>query len=154
MNQLGPVLERLLEEVVPIREASRWEFQRRWRTTFAPQVESWDGPLRDCCWHAISYGLLPSLRGADATRAFEQRVSPGGVLVATEEPSLTLTYRVVSTRALSYNEMSATWLRDLYLISEDWSWSFVMTHEQAILGPYFVEGLPDAQVSSDEGMDE
>jgi Domain of unknown function (DUF4275) len=152
MKQLGDVLEQLFEEVVPVKESRRWELQQRWRTTFAPQVESWAGPLRDCCWHAFSYGLLPSLRGADATDTFERRVRCGAVLLVTEEPSLTPTYRAVSTRAATYRELSATWLRDLYLISDDWSWSFVMTHEQAILGPYFVEGVPDDQVLPGRGQ--
>lgn len=139
MKQLGNVLEQLFEEVMPAEESRRWEFQQRWRTAFAPQVESWAGPLRDCCWHALSYGLLPSLRGADASEAFEQRLGSGTILLVAQEPSLMRSYRVMSTRAVTHGELSAHWLGDLYLISEDWSWSFVMTHEQARLGPYFLE---------------
>lgn len=66
-------------------------------------------------------------------------LSAGGSLLATEEPSLKPTYRVVTNRAVTYRELSGSWLGDLYLIAEDWSCSFVMTHEQSILGPYFVE---------------
>jgi hypothetical protein len=137
LKQLADVLEQLFEEVVPIKESRRWELQQCWRATFASHVEAWTGPLQDHCWHALSYGLLPSYRGANASYAFEERMRGGAVLLATTEPSLSPTYRVVSTRPLTYAELSAAWMGDLYLISEDWSWSFVMTHEGASLGPFF-----------------
>jgi hypothetical protein len=136
---LSDMLERLFDEVVPLKESRRWELQQRWRATFGPHVESWGGPLRDHCWHALSHGLLPSHRGADATYAFEQRVRDGAILLATKEPSLSPTHRVASTRGITYAELAATPIGDLYLIAEDWSWSFVMTHERAALGPFFVE---------------
>jgi hypothetical protein len=148
VKQLNEVLQQMFEDVSPVKESRRWELQQRWRTTFASQLDSWAGPLRDCSWHALSYGLLASLRGADAIEEFERRMSCGAVILATEEPSLAPTYRAVSTRAVTHRELSAGWLRDLYLISEDWSWSFVMTHEQGILGPYFVEGIPDDRVAA------
>ncbi|MBN9162110.1 MAG: hypothetical protein BGO98_14620 [Myxococcales bacterium 68-20] len=139
MMHLVDILEHLFGEVVGVGELRRWELQRQWRASFAPQLESWAGPLRDHCWHALSYGLVSSRRGADATDVFEEHLRPGVVLLATEEPSLAPSYRVVSTRAITYGELSEKWVGDLYLISEDWSWSFVMTHEGAALGPYFVE---------------
>jgi len=136
---LSDALALLFNEVAHLEESRRWELQRRWRATFAPQVDSWAGPLLASCWHALSYGLQPSLRGADATHAFEQRVRTGAVLLATEEPSLSPTFRVVSTSGLTYSELTAGWGGDVYPISEDWSWSFVTTHEGALLGPYFVD---------------
>lgn len=131
---LEAALKTVFDRVDVEPEVRRWEFQKRWRMSFASGVEAWSGPLRDCSWHAFARGLAPCEEGAAAIAGLEGAV---GELLVTEEPSLAPMFRVrLSSYAGAYSRLVSAWKSDIYVIHESWTWTFVATHEAGI-GPFF-----------------
>ena len=120
-------------------EATRkpWDFQRRWRSTFLPEVDDWSGGRMQFGWNAIGAPGTEFLERLEAHRRFDA-LDVTSVFVS-NEPGVGPMYRASAPSPLRYSELLAAWHADVYFIALDWSWSFVMTHELSMgIGPFFL----------------
>ena len=124
----------VVEEIHALRQI--WRIQRRWRTTFASGWSDWHGIFGDREWHVLSSRCVPHVSGGKAIAEYESRVC--SEVVISERLDDAPAYRCVGGRLPTYSELQGSWHHDLYIIAGDWSWTFVMTHED-LYGPYFVD---------------
>ena len=125
----------------------RWEWERKWREAFVgDRAELLAPKSRDRLWHFLSFRtasgheIVPRLEGGVAEIAFSNAVADAYVIIpevpstivfecAGRLPALEDWYGLADNDALPI---------DVYVLAADLSWTFVMTHEQPMLGPYFV----------------
>lgn len=133
-------VERLVGLFDSFEELSRrrdaWQIQARWRAVFAPGYEDW-GEGEE--WDVLGSGRIPRFKGAKAISLYEA-VGAKKVLVCAALGSPPV-YRCSAAELPSYATIRAAHGWDLYIISADWDWTLVCTHE-AGHGPYFINPSP------------
>lgn len=139
MTQLAGFVALLRGVCSPIAgQRELWSLQRRWRLAFASEQSSWSESLRDFDWHVFSYGYQPHRSGVAAIALYES--IPRTAMILAESLSCGPALECAFESTLSYAQLRNAWPGDLYVIDKAMSWTFVMTHEQAI-GPFFAEAV-------------
>ena len=128
---------------------TRKEFFDKWLQTFAPNVKKREYRkyyLHRYLWHVFSWELVDNpknvLSGDAAREAYERECKDGAVCMDYE------VYKAKSVRLLEEDEKNWKniagkdgdgWIAEFYVVSSDWKWTFVSTHENDFdgLGPYF-----------------
>ena len=114
--------------------------EKKWLEAFAVNVdkESLEKYVYDYgnyLWHIFSWELVPCLKGDDARKAFDSLkydkaimfcsgYADNGAIIA----DLKETGKITSKQAEKID--------DVYITAEDFSWTYVHTHEE-MCGPYF-----------------
>ena len=86
-------------------------------------------------WHLFTWGEVPCLKGDDARKAFDEQQYEeairfyDGYAGHIEKISV---IEKMTARAVDKDRGS-----DVYIVAKDFSWTYVRTHEEGILGPYF-----------------
>ena len=89
-------------------------------------------------WHIFSYGYVPCLKDDEARAEFDRipyekaiRFHDGfcGQITAVTETG--------KIRAASLDRERKKGALDVYIVAEDFSWTYVRTHEEGWCGPYF-----------------
>ena len=97
----------------------------------------------DYLWHIFSYGLIPCLEGDAASIEFDKANKRGAIAVH-YDCGVIHDYKKLGNKSLTAKEVDDSGLVEYYIIGEDFSWAYVITHEGGSngfgLGPYFVKG--------------
>lgn len=86
-------------------------------------------------WHIFSWGEKADFEGDDARRAFDSLDYEkairfhGGFSCEIADISV--------TEKLTAAEIDDDPESDIYIVAEDFSWTYVRTHERGLCGPYF-----------------
>ena len=85
-------------------------------------------------WHLFTWGEVPCLRGEDAKRAFDKLEYEEAIRFydgyAGHIEKVSLIDKITAKKVDKDRES------DVYIVAEDFSWTYVRTHEEG-LGPYF-----------------
>ena len=86
-------------------------------------------------WHIFTWGNVPCLEGDEARRAFDAleydevfKVTGG----CSKKIKSTSTVGKLSSEEIDNDSAS-----DVYIVSKNYSWTYVRTHEKDLCGPYF-----------------
>ena len=89
-------------------------------------------------WHLFTWGEVPCLQGEEAKRAFDDLEYEEAIRFYDGYASHIEKVSVigkVSAKAVDKDRGS-----DVYIVAEDFSWTYVRTHEVGWCGPYFCKG--------------
>jgi len=111
------------------------EVSRRWFRAFAPHVPAEDvhrytfnRSSGSCMWTAL--GGRDCLSGAEAKRAFDAQKYERAIIFRAGFDGMGKTCKITAAQ-LDQNE------EDVYVVDEDFRWTYVHTHEDGWCGPYF-----------------
>ena len=115
-------------------------YKKRWLKHFAASVSQSDAEEyvlgeENLLWHVFSCELLPKdayLEGDAARQAYDQACKDGAVCIRP--------FGKAETRPLPRELMCASALDalvEVYVSAADFSWTYIITHEDDLCGPYF-----------------
>ena len=120
-------------------EMSDDELMKKWLSTFGKNVDK--GLIEEHVtsygnhlWHLFTWGEVPCLQGEEAKKAFDDLEYDDAIRFYNG-------YAGHIEKASVINKISAKKVdkdrgSDVYIVAEDFSWTYVRTHEEW-LGPYF-----------------
>ena len=123
---------------------TRKEFQERFLNAFAPNLTTrerkkfkidWKG--QGYLWHLFSNGLVPCLVGEKAREAYDKANKIDAMEIQYDYgfgDDFLLPMNSVYTTAQKIDWYGYT---EFYIIGKDFSWCYVITHEEDLSGPYF-----------------
>src|SRR5690606_24673861 len=120
-----------------------WEHQRNWRRAFLPSGQQLRG-LEE--WEAVASKMAPASVGGAAVLDFEHALCSG--LHGKQDLLISETLGRTGLLLAKQVEPSAClpvvngWENNLYITAADYSWTFVRTHEEPHIGPFFLRALP------------
>ena len=121
------------------------EFEQRWLAAFAEgiskkQLEKYFTSRGNHIWHVFSWELLPEgsfLTGDDAREAYNHLSHRERETALFIEP---FENKHPETFSMEWQESSAYHLDgriEIFVMAEDYSWTYIKTHENDWCGPYF-----------------
>ena len=127
------------------------KLQQKWREIFSANVKKQTGEWvhHDYDWHAFSYGFFPHLLGVKAIQEYQSLTTKKiSIVFASKAASVddVFGYILEPSQKPPYDFLRNflyQWprLTDMYISHENFSWTFVLTHEDfekdAMFGPYF-----------------
>ena len=134
---------------IRIEGISRIGFERRWMRVFALGISKDD--VKRCVsgqyiWHVFSYRLLDSsvyLQGEAAMEAFKHVDKEKAYCLQPfmRKKVLPLTDAHCDPAEINMN------CGEIYIVPEDFSWTYIKTHEGDLCGPYFMRADKHATTS-------
>ncbi len=121
---------------------TKQNFINQWLKHFAKDVtkENITKYVKDqCIWHVFSWNLLSSdafLTGDDARRAYDETDKSNCIYCDMFGKN-----GVTNNLLDEYNSSKEidSKFTELYVISNDYSWTYIKTHENDLCGPYFMK---------------
>ena len=121
---------------------TKQKFVNQWLRHFASSIDKRD--IESCVtdqyiWHIFSCELLNKdsfLEGDDARRAYNEADKSNCIFCDMFGP-----YGVSDTEKEEYSssEKIDRSITELYVVSKDYSWTYIKTHESGLCGPYFMK---------------
>ena len=118
------------------------EFYDKWLNVFAANISQEDREkyivsYGNYIWHAFSWELLDKnvyLVGDAAREAYDRIDKSGAVYLRwfDDEQTAELSEDLRTAQALEA-------LHEVYVVSRDFSWTYIKTHERDLCGPYFMK---------------
>ena len=123
---------------------TKQKFKNQWLRHFAPAVDKKDIEkyVADCggyVWHVFSFELIDKtlfLVGDVAREAYDLADKTNCIFCDMFGPS-GVTNKVVAEYSSAMSIDSS--VTELYVVSEDFSWTYIKTHENGLCGPYFMK---------------
>lgn len=124
-------------------EISDDELVKKWLSVFGKGVdkrliEEHVTSYGNLLWHLFTWGEVPCLQGEEAKRAFDDLEYEEAIRFYDGYSSHIEKVSVigkVSAKAVDKDKES-----DVYIVAENFSWTYVRTHEVGWCGPYFCKG--------------
>ena len=95
-------------------------------------------------WHIFSNKYVPCLEGDEARAEFERIVYDKAIRFhdgyGGQITSVTETIKIAAASLDKEHKRSG---QDVYIVAEDFSWTYVKTHENGWYGPYFCYRIPE-----------
>jgi len=121
------------------------KIMNKWLATFGPNITAEimnDHVIGDCCylWHIFTWGKVSCLDADSARQAFDQLEFESAIMF-TEGYTFDNETSISDLGYVTKSSTSASDIEDIddvYIVGEDFSWTYVHTHEPAC-GPYFVK---------------
>lgn len=119
----------------------REEFKRKWLDAFIPNLTK--KQYNDCyvyqyLWHIFSYGLVPKekvLQGKAAREAYERINKDNAIVIQIwDDDEIEQTFEITNEYKQWENIED---IPELFVVGEQWKWTYVSTHENGWCGPYF-----------------
>lgn len=137
-------------EVIPNQEM---ELERRWEEAFAKDLSKSQKrkmAFKQCMWNVFSWEKINCLKERRAIEAFDHQKKAGCVLIyASNEQAIYIPKAgrlkakdIIHTSspgrdaASDFDDSFVKYLEDLYIVDEEFTWTYVLTHEE-YCGPYF-----------------
>jgi len=124
---------------------TRKEFIKEWIQHFAPHLsrKQMNKLKKWYIWYLFSYEMIPKenfLVGDDACKAYDQ-MDKTNAIASFEEYSRRSKENVEPLEEEYFLAKNIVDFPELYIVGEDWSWTFISTHENFFdnLGPYFMK---------------
>ncbi|MEH7562537.1 DUF4275 family protein [Priestia megaterium] len=114
-------------------------FRKRWENEFASALSASQKKqiyMDQFLWHAFSYEKLPCLQGEQAIQAFEQQIKNDCYLLFEHDERVLQLSKCKHLTSADLSGNANMYLEDLYVVDEDFTWTYVITHESSC-GPYF-----------------
>ncbi|KUO64487.1 MAG: hypothetical protein APF84_10355 [Gracilibacter sp. BRH_c7a] len=111
--------------------------RQRWKQAFLQGVDVENIYLDQCLWHVFSYNRLKSLTGEEASARLDS-VGSSTLYVFLDNARINgpdICYRLENAASFSHKMLSC--YKDVYVMDENFSWTYVRTHEERSCGPYF-----------------
>jgi len=116
------------------------EMERKWLKAFAKDVD--EKSLKkhvyeygNYLWHIFSWELVPCLKGNEARKAFdEQEYDKAMIFCSGYADNGAIIEGLRETGKITSKQVEK--IDDVYITAEDFSWTYVHTHEE-YCGPYF-----------------
>ena len=121
-------------------EIPKWGsfLRKQWEENFADHLTSDEKKrifLNGSCgylWHLFSYKKRACLQGEEANKAFNN-IPKGSCYVFYQRTNDALIIENLSSFSVDdLNEES-----DIYIVDREFNWTYIKTHEEGYLGPYF-----------------
>ncbi|MGH4123512.1 MAG: DUF4275 family protein [Clostridium sp.] len=106
--------------------------RRKWVETFTRNIDISDANLDQCLWHIFSYGKLSCTEREEANADLIKIKKETLYVFFNEGPTC---YRL--NNAEKFTTDNIDYFNDIYVTNEDFTWTYVLTHERVTCGPYF-----------------
>ncbi|WP_378151175.1 DUF4275 family protein [Chungangia koreensis] len=111
-------------------------FREKWEERFAAGID--DKTKKDIyfnrfLWHIFSFGALKCLEKDEAEAAFDQMEKKNCYLFSQHH---IVSFELLNAESLKVEDLGEE--TDIYVVDEDFTWTFVKTHE-SVCGPYFYQ---------------
>ncbi len=118
---------------------SETELMNKWLSVFGAGVdkqmmEEHVTSYGNLLWHLFTWGNVSCLQGHEARKAFDELQYEEAIRFYDGYASHIGNVSVV--KKISAKKVDKDRERDVYIVAEDFSWTYVRTHEEG-LGPYF-----------------
>ena len=90
-------------------------------------------------WHLFTWGEVPCLQGDDARKAFDDLQYEKAIRFY--DGYAGHIEKVSEIEKISAKEVDKDRESDVYIVAEDFSWTYVRTHEEGWCGPYFARNI-------------
>lgn len=121
----------------------RSEFEKKWLESFVPDLteEQYESCfVGEYLWHVFSYKLIPEervLMGDKAREAYEKADKEQAFTIRLWLDEENIETEPIREKLKDWKKVDK--LQELYVVDRDWKWTYVSTHENGWLGPYFYE---------------
>jgi len=88
-------------------------------------------------WHLFTWGEVKCLQGDEAKKAFDELQYENAIRFYDGYASRIEKVSVIDK--ISAKKVDKDPESDVYIVAEDFSWTYVRTHEEGLCGPYFCE---------------
>jgi hypothetical protein len=116
---------------------------QKWRENFSTKLHSKTGnwSIGGYDWHVFSYDYTKSIKGVDAIASYEKVKNKSGYIfthAGTKNPLCCSTPQIPAYTTIKQALSLFRELSDVYIVAKDFSWTFVVTHEDSSgIGPFF-----------------
>lgn len=143
MDEIHEFMDLLIQNKIGYTELTDSEveaYKNVWFETFVPEekreraIDSYCFDKDGYCgylWHVFSYELLDCIKGEAARNLFNESVRKDAVLLLNVDDAACIINDISSFTAQDFDD-----LYDIILTANDYSWTYVKTHEPDC-GPYF-----------------
>jgi len=120
-------------EFVEIPKGQVSVLQQKWRETYAKSLYKKTGKWTydNIDWHVFSYEYTAHLTGDSARNKYREKC--GSTYLVLPNLDEGKGYRCESIKPVNFSQKGI----DLYICPEDMSWTFVNTHEEDWIGPFY-----------------
>lgn len=140
----------LHQKNISFRVLSGWSpyFHGRWEETFAGHLTVAEkkaiylkdiGYYSGYLWHVFSFQKVEHLDRDQAIQAFREQSKNHCYVFYQHSDDV---FRIEQGEKLSFDVLQGE--EDIYLVDEDFTWTFVITHETETCGPYFARSVSKA----------
>lgn len=118
---------------VEIPRKETWKLQQKWRETYAVNLYNKTGKWihDDIDWHVFSHEHTAHVAGNKAWNKYREKC--GNAYLILPNGNAGNGYRCESNKPANFSKRGI----DLYICPEDMSWTFVNTHEEDWIGPFY-----------------
>jgi hypothetical protein len=118
-------------------EKSAEKLREKWINSFLQDVDTNNIYIDQFLWHVFSFERLNAKTGADAKDCLDKAGS-NTLYVFLNDAKMygkDICYRIEN--AATFNHEMIQCYSDVYITNEDFTWTYVRTHEDGHCGPYF-----------------
>lgn len=125
-------------------EITRKAFQERFLNAFAPGLTKaerkqflvdWKG--KGYLWHLFRHNLVPCLVGDEARVAYDEADKTNALEIQYDYGLGDETMHPLAPTYTTAKKVDWYGYTEFYIVGEDFSWCYVITHELDLCGPYF-----------------
>lgn len=118
-------------------EKSAEKLREKWINSFLQDVDTNDIYIDQYLWHVFSYERLIAKKGSDAKECLDKVNSNTLYIFFNDSKAYgkDICYRIEN--AATFNHQMIQCYSDVYITDEDFTWTYVRTHEDGHCGPYF-----------------
>lgn len=136
----------MYDKDLKVLEIPKWGsyLRKKWLKNFASHLTNGEQKeiyMDSFLWHLCSYKKIACLEKEEAVKAFErQKKSKCTIFYQfTNDAFLVQNAKDLKVNNLPYDEEEDLDISDMYVMDWDGSWTFMITHENGWLGPYFIQ---------------
>lgn len=106
--------------------------RKRWLESFAKDVDTTDIFIDNFLWHLFSYERVKAVEGDEAKDKLKAIPKKSLYIFLNDR---NIAYRLENAEKFSVEDIR--FYQDVYVVDEDFTWTYVSTHENGLCGPYF-----------------
>jgi hypothetical protein len=110
------------------------KLRNQWLYAFANNIDISKIYTEDHLWHIFSYKRLQCIEKEEATKKFNE-IRKKSIYIFFDYSDVC--YLLKNAESFSLEDVSYYKGNDIYITNEDFTWTYVITHEVGWLGPYF-----------------
>lgn len=137
INSLISLGIRCIELHNTVKENYAQVLRERWKKVFLSGVNTDDIYIDQYLWHVFSYGRLEAVTGAKAKECLDKACSDTLYIFLNDSNGYEKDICYKLEKASAFNPEILNCYSDVYVTDEDFTWTYVKTHEDEYCGPYF-----------------
>jgi hypothetical protein len=108
--------------------------RKQWLDTFAHDVDITGIHTEQNLWHVFSYNKVKGFEKEEANKKFDDLIKKSLYIFFDSTENC---YKLKNAQNLTLKDIEQYNSMDVYIVNEEFTWTYVLTHEAGWLGPFF-----------------